>query len=225
MQKLLTLSLFALALPPTLASAVAIAPGRVKLESMESTKGNKLYVLWITGAVAYPMASDMEEAFAKAELDKPVAIDLDSRGGSVEEGKKIIRLIQAERARGRRVDTVVQNGNHCGSMCVPIFVQGENRIAGEVSAFMFHGATQAAFTNVPNALMTAELLNTFVAAGVNKDWLNSLKEKGVFSTPGEYWISGKDLLDAKSGVVTRLKGQYEQFEPWHAPFDPNIRSR
>jgi ATP-dependent protease ClpP protease subunit len=181
-------------------------------------------VLKIKGPIAYPLAMEVRDAFKKYK-DRPTFIfDLDSNGGSTKEGEKIIAMMRKMRSEGKTILTVVDNGQNCGSMCVPVYLQGERRYAGEVSAWFFHGVTRS-FSNVPIEARTRALLNIFIDAGVSEKWLDKMWERKAFSTPGEYWMSGTELHKEKSGIITHLRGRHRTYEPVELPFDPQIRPR
>lgn len=207
------------------AQAQVLQPGTVKLTNAKGAQDQAIYVLTIKGTIASPMAQMVEAELAKATANQSLLLRLNSEGGSVTEGEKIIALLQKEKDLKRDLRSSVMNGEICASMCVFIYVQGTKRYAGEVASFMFHGATQFATTNIPDPWKTREQLHTFTKAGVSSTWLNRLWDEGAFTKPGAYWMSGKDLIDAQSGVVTDLLSRHEIDEPWSAPFDPNIRPR
>jgi len=202
------------------------AASRNGFEYIEAgAQGNDGYAVFkLEGMIAYPMAREIEDQLVQIPSDEKILIDLNSGGGSVDEGIKIIDIIKREINNGRNINTLVDQGAVCGSMCVPVFVQGVKRTAGSASAFMFHGA-RPFHSNIPNAERTKRLLNIFIDAGVSQEFLNDLGNQGVFSTPGEYWLSGRELDQAKAGIITRLLPAHRKFTPWTAPFDPQIRSR
>lgn len=188
-------------------------------------EGNKDYVVFkLEGMIAYPMAREIEEHLDQIAADQTILFHLNSGGGSVDEGLKIISLIQREKLGGRTINTFVDQAEMCGSMCVPIFVQGMTRSAGTTSAFMFHGV-RPFHSNIPVVARTRELLKIFTEAGVSETFLDELWDLGVFDTPGEYWISAKDLVQQETQVVNRLLAAHRKYEPWTAPFDPQIRPR
>lgn len=187
--------------------------------------GNKDYAVFkLEGMISYPMAREIEEHLELIEPDRKLLFHLNSGGGSVDEGLKIIAIMRREIAAGRVVNTFVDQAEMCGSMCVPLFVQGLSRSAGTTSAFMFHGV-RPFHSNIPVVSRTRDLLNIFIDAGVSETFLDNLWEIGVFDTPGEYWISAKELVEADAGVITKLLPAHRKFEPWTAPFDPQIRPR
>lgn len=216
----------ALVLFPAIAPAQSLVPGKVQLEERKSGKtGKEFYVIALTGALAYPLAREFDELVESFKDDRPLLVHLNSGGGSYQEGLKIIATLRRLAQEGREVNTTVHNGEICGSMCVPVFLQGRKRFAGEVAAFMFHGVVAHGFTNVPNEAKTREALNLFLDAGVSKEWLDGMWGKKVFSLPGQYWMTAGELHRENSGIVTEIIPRHEVFEPWSAPIDPQIRPR
>lgn len=210
------------------ASAMTLVPGKVELVDLESkTKdGLSRYAIQLTGAIAYPMADEIQEIFEqKIPREKSaVILHVNSGGGSLDEGMKIIAVINEQKER-HEIVTTVRNGEICGSMCVPVYMTGTRRFAGETTGFMFHGVTRA-FSNIPDQRRTREMLGVvMVTQGVSASWLQGLWDQGVFSTPGEYWVTGKELVEQNAGVVTELIGRHVKFEPFEMPIDPQIRPR
>ena len=205
-----------------------LPPGHVEFDDLESKTAGGLsrYVIRVTGNIAFPMADEIDQIFsAKIPMVRShVILHLNSGGGALDEGLKIISLLE-ERKKIHNVVTTVRNGEMCGSMCVPIFMVGVKRFAAVTAAFMFHGVTKF-HSNVPDQERTRHWLsNVMVPQGVSEEWLQGLWAKGVFSTPGEYWMTGKELLDEKSGVITDIMDRHVKLEPVELPFDPQIRSR
>jgi hypothetical protein len=62
-----------------------------------------------------------------------VALFLDSAGGRVDDGDRLIEALNEIKLRHQLI-TVVPHGKLCASMCIPIFLQGEDRLRrGQVS--------------------------------------------------------------------------------------------
>ncbi|MFN7728924.1 MAG: ATP-dependent Clp protease proteolytic subunit [Bdellovibrio sp.] len=202
--------------------AQSLEAGAISLADGTDAKDQPLYVLRIQGAIAWPMADKLEQILAPLKPKQPLLIILNSNGGAANEGLKLIALLTAEKRNGRKILTSVENGTTCASMCVMLYAQGENRYAGEASMFMFHGATRHEMTNVPNELKTREMLQILIDAGVSKKWIDQLWALKVFTLPGSYWMSGRELVDAGSNLVTRAISRHEIEEPWYAPFDPTM---
>ena len=95
------------------------------------------------GEVRRGMAEKIHAAFEKHKLSHSVIrLVIDSPGGSVREGERVIRVLQAIKAT-HRLSTVVMPGKRCGSMCVFIYVQGEKRFAAPASIWLFHEVSRS----------------------------------------------------------------------------------
>src|SRR4029077_6748174 len=66
-----------------------------------------------------------------------VVLFLDSAGGKVDDGDRVIEVLNEIKLRHQLI-TVVPHGKLCASMCIPIFLQGEDRIAARASIWLFH---------------------------------------------------------------------------------------
>lgn len=144
---------------------------------------------------------------------------LNSPGGSISETRKIKEVLDTAKSRGVVVTTQVNNGDECDSNCVPLFAQGNIRKAGAVAAFMFHGVSTPILTNIPEKASTEEML-AMIRNGVNDVWLQKLIEMQVFSIPAMFWMSGAELYNENSGLVTELLPRFEKF----APYDKTYRA-
>lgn len=209
----------------TFAQAQVLVPGEVKYFESRNASDQPLDVIEINGTIAYPMADLFQAELAKTHQGRALLVRLNSPGGSNEQGNKIIQMLQDKRQDGTVLDTSVENGTVCASMCVPLFMQGRKRYGGEGSLFMFHGATQPSFSNIPHPLVTEDVIQTMIRAGMSSEWIQKRRQEGVFSKPGAYWISGRELFDQNAGVITKLIPRHVVEEPWTAPFDTNIRPR
>src|SRR5262249_6779829 len=74
-------------------------------------------------------------------LSQRVVLFLDSAGGQVDEGDRVIEVLKEIKQRHQLI-TVVPDGKLCASMCIPIFLQGEDRLAARASLWIFHEAAQ-----------------------------------------------------------------------------------
>jgi hypothetical protein len=70
-----------------------------------------------------------------------VVLFLDSTGGQVEEGDRGIHVLDEIKPTHRLV-TAVLNGKLCASMYIPIFLQGDDRLAARTSSWIFHEAAK-----------------------------------------------------------------------------------
>jgi ATP-dependent protease ClpP protease subunit len=161
--------------------------------------------------VAAPMAYRLREAFGawRARTDL-VVIELDSPGGALTEGRAVIEAIERMKAT-HRVNTRVRAGRLCASMCAPIFLAGEERLAGAGARFMFHEPTSVDYFTEKESKkpaferrMDAERFfeRYFERSPMTPAWRERLREdwKGR-----DVWKSAEELVAEESGVVTRLE--------------------
>jgi ATP-dependent protease ClpP protease subunit len=176
-------------------------------------------VLGWSGPVQEPMSERIASAFDRYKADRRrLVLVLNSPGGSIEHGRKVVAAI---RARGRAVDTFVQKAGVCGSMCVPIFLVGTERLADPEAFFMKQtvkegvrednkrqqvpASEEAAFSETVKAIetqVTDDLFrNDIGIRGVNMAWLAGMRRK---IASRDVWMSGQQLADEGSGIVDRL---------------------
>lgn len=176
--------------------------------------------LEIKGTIAYPIASQVAEALNFLPNGKTVTLVLNSPGGLNEEGFALIKVIDENRSR-LTINTLVDNGSQCSSMCIPIFVQGEKRTAAQAAVFLFHGSARSAFTNEIDLPATEEYLNSLRARGVEEQFIQALKKEGVFIEPTDAWLNGAQLLEMNSGVATEVVSSLVKHKPWKSSFNPD----
>ena len=81
------------------------------------TSPDAIVMEW-NGGIAKPMADQIRGAFkANEERARRVVFRINSGGGSVAEGERVIEVLREIR-RTHRLETVVERGARCGSMCV-----------------------------------------------------------------------------------------------------------
>lgn len=158
-----------------------------------------------------PMARRFAEGFEEwRDRSGRIIIDLNSPGGAIREGEAVIREIEKMK-RTHIIDTRVRNRRACYSMCVPIFLQGEQRSAAANARFMFHEPTAYDYftgEKVDEPKFERELTSRrffnryFVDSEMNPVWRDNLAEewrgKDVFRT-------ARELVDEKSNIVTVLE--------------------
>ncbi len=84
------------------------------------------------------MSAEINEAFEQyKDRVNTVELKLDSGGGSVKEGERVISILQNIK-KTHKLATAVGAGKKCGSMCVFIYVQGQKRLAAPASLWLFH---------------------------------------------------------------------------------------
>lgn len=178
-------------------------------------------VLGWSGPVREPMSERVAAAIDRYQADpRRLVLILNSPGGSVEHGRKVVAAI---RARNRAVDTLVEKAGVCASMCVPIFLSGTRRIAHPEAYFMFHQVSlnskarettkrqelseseKAALSQVVKTIethVTDEFFRSDISIrGVNTASLARMREK---ISGRDVWMSGQQLVDEGSGIVDGL---------------------
>src|SRR5258708_38852405 len=99
------------------------------------------------------MADNLRAAVGKCGMTlNRLVLFLDSAGGQVEEGDRVIAVLNEIKLR-HQLTTVVPHGKLCASMCIPIFLQGEDRLAARASLWIFHEAAQRQANGQPRTDM------------------------------------------------------------------------
>ena len=96
------------------------------------------------------------------------------------------------------------------SMCVPIFLQGDNRIAAPDARFMFHepkryfddGSEAKGFSFEREALTRRFFNKYFVNSPMDAQWRGQLEKDWIGK---DIFMSGAQLLEDGSNIVTRLE--------------------
>lgn len=178
------------------------AAGTLKI-ARSPQKPDTIYLIW-KGPMYPPMAKQFAKAIAehRATSSRFVLL-LNSPGGSVAEGERVIALLQDLR-QTHRLDTLVQAGWTCGSMCPFVFAQGERRFAAPASMWLFHEVSVAdPATGKPLTLNRERWLGLidkyFVPAGLSETWLEKMKTVVVSR---DYFVSGDSLIQHHSGLIT-----------------------
>lgn len=182
---------------------------------------DKEIILQLHDVIQHPAAVEFQDSYPFLSKSKPIVIDLNSGGGSIEEGNKIITFVEKLKSEGFNVRTRVQNGRMCGSMCVPIFLSADTREAGEVSAFMFHGVT-VGWSTVPNKEKTLDLFKYMKGRGLTEEFEKFLWDEEALSLPGEYWISGSEMMTLNTGVITEISSHHVLREKVVMPYFPKL---
>ncbi|MEO0400416.1 MAG: ATP-dependent Clp protease proteolytic subunit [Pseudomonadota bacterium] len=172
-------------------------------------EGGAVVLSW-RSAVEAPMARRFEEAFdAWADETDRFIIDLNSPGGSLGEGARVIEVIE-EMQRTHQVDTHVGRGRSCLSMCVPIFLLGEERRAAGSSRWMFHEpSTRDAVTGEEVRIPRFEqryvadrfVERYFVQSPMDQEWLAKLEEDWQGK---DVWRTGRQLYGEGANVILEL---------------------
>lgn len=176
---------------------------------LQISKQADAVVLTWQSDIDIPMAKRFEEAFnAWSDKTDKFVINLNSRGGALREGRLVIELIE-QMKKTHLIETNVESGAFCLSMCVPIYLRGEIRSASVNSAWMFHQPTAYDFitgdevsTNKDRLIAGERFIKKYFAdSDMNQEWLNRLKQKWIGK---DVWYSGQQLLDENSNVIQRI---------------------
>lgn len=181
-----------------------------RLGVREDPASDAVILSW-SSPVGAPMARRFEEAYRQYDDEvSTFVIELNSPGGTVAEGKRVVQMLD-RMARTHNLETRVGAGGDCLSMCVPIFLTGETRIAAADARFMFHEpASFDSFTgertNEPafERRFTADRFfeRYFENSPMTPAWRTQLESDWVGR---DVWKSGADLWRENSGVLTALE--------------------
>ena len=161
-------------------------------------------------AVEAPMAVRLETLFdewrGRADI---IIIDLSSPGGSLREGGKVIDVID-EMKKTHTVETRVGRNRVCLSMCVPIFLQGDYRVASRNSRWMFHEPISTdAVTG--EEVARPEFEKTYVSNKFFDDYFSTSEMDPVWRerlrkewVGREIWKSGDELVAEGSNIINAL---------------------
>jgi hypothetical protein len=202
--------------------ARAAADFQMLTSKENSTIAEDTVVLLLRGNIDQRAATDLSDIWSSVSTTyKRLILDIDSPGGILSETERVVAVI-ADIRRTVRVDTLVRHGAMCASACVAIFVQGEERLAGGASAWMFHGACYA-HSNIPSLSLTDRFLDLLRNAGVSDRFLCSLVEEGYLTNPGKLWLSGYELFHVyQANVITELLEPWRPEAAYSWPADPLI---
>jgi len=206
-----TLTLFVIAALLTARNEALIFrdEGRLIVEPDRSDPG--AVVFYWRGAVEAPMAQRFAEAFDEWRYDADrFVIDLHSPGGDLREGEMVVRLIE-DMKQTHGVDMRVRARRACYSMCVPIFLQGDERIAAPSARFMFHEpAAYDYFTgeqidepDFEKRRSTRRFVQRyFVRSPMDPEWLENLTREW---RARDVRRNARQLVEEGSNIVTSLQ--------------------
>lgn len=180
-------------------------------------------IVLLSGIIRSPMEREFKKLIMSLDHSKPVELRLNSVGGSIYETRSLIEFLNTFKTSGGELITRVDQGEMCASSCVPLFVQGSKRVAGNVSSFMFHGVAVLMITNIPSEFETNIMLKYYREAGIQENWIQEHLALKVWSTPNETWYNGKELYENGSSFVTDLLNNRTLFEPYNRDFGDRPR--
>ena len=185
--------------------------GTGKLEVKPHPSDSDAIIFSWRGPVEAPMARRFREAFEDHRGEaRRILIDLHSPGGSLAQGGDVIDEINFMK-RTHAVDAYVGRRSRCLSMCVPIFLQGERRVASPTSRWMFH---QPVFSDAvtgeevtPPEFERRRSASRFVRrylepTDIDQEWLENLQKDW---RRGDVWKTGRELFDERSNIIQSLE--------------------
>ena len=190
--------------PPVMHGPAAPAGDRGTLTVTSPYGSPGTVILRWDGTIATPMAQNIEKAIdAFRSSRRRFVLVLNSGGGSVAEGERVIALLQKIRAT-HQLDTAVERGGRCGSMCVPIYLQGQSRFGARSSAWLFHEITRPStnfgkHTKVEGSYMRL-IEKYWIPAGVSKTWVDRMLQ---LADGHDYWQTGENLINDGANIITR----------------------
>ena len=156
-------------------------------------EGDVVFMHW-DGAVDPPMARALSSAWRKEGPASALVLTLNSPGGSVDEGEDVIRWLNRLHTKTNVITHVGLDG-YCASMCVPIFLAGEQRSAAASSTFVFHQAYSG-----DEQLMASQVFHQFLRkSAMDEAWGGRLE--AAIRDDQEVWKSGRELKRERSNIV------------------------
>lgn len=183
------------------------APGNVRLLTRDEEPGIPpgMIAIEIEGMIDRAVASRLDAIWRETKDDQSISrivVNLDSAGGWVDQTEPVLATLAEMRDGPRELVTLVENGNTCGSLCVILFVQGEQRIAYPASAWMFHGC-RIANSVIPDPARTETMFGYLRERGIDSAFIDDFFAQGLHQTPGELWLSGTELAE-RSDIILKL---------------------
>ena len=172
-------------------------------------EGDAVILSW-SSPIELPMERRFQEAYAEwANKTDKFIINLNSGGGSLREGRLVIDVID-QMKKTHLVETTVGEGANCLSMCVPIYLHGEQRSASRNSRWMFHQPSAYDYITDEKVEENESDRNTasdrffqkyFVNSEMDPKWRNNLQKEWVVK---DVWRTGQQLFDEQSNIILTL---------------------
>jgi hypothetical protein len=195
--------------PVSSAAAIQADHGELRVGTSPAHPG-AIVMSW-QGKIAAPMAKQIKDAFDQRKWAATrVVLQLSSGGGIVADGERVIEVLQ-DIKKTHQLQTVVNHGQMCGSMCVFIFAQGDKRTAALSSTWLFHEVSKMdpatkRVTGIDRPRWE-RLVDLYLRpAGVSAEWIANMKPYTVRS---DYWQTGADLVNEKSGLIHEPLGNQQ----------------
>lgn len=160
-------------------------------------------IIRIDGVITAVVAERFMDIFRALPARRPVMVELNSPGGFTKAGYAMIDLMQAERAAGRPIATVVGKRASCESMCFGVFMAGHPRYAAAGAEFMVHAPHMATDGRV-TLKTTQVMIERIVRLGASTAWIDQVRAAGGFSGRMDFRQNATQLIGNGSNTVTNL---------------------
>lgn len=174
-----------------------------------SVRGKTAFMFW-NHDIKLPMARRITEAYERdgSQVTRFILV-LDSPGGALHEGGEVIEVLQKIKTT-HQLHTFVGPNSNCLSMCVPIYLQGQKRLAAPESRWMFHepisvdphtGEQVKQLEFEANFYARRFFERYFTNSEMAPAWRKQLERdwKGK-----EIWKTGQQLFDEGANIITQL---------------------
>lgn len=148
--------------------------------------------VFVRGPIEPAMAAEVARRIAGSTAST-IVVDLASDGGQVQAGLGIITAMEAVRGRVRLVTRV---RDHCHSMCVALFLAGDDRIAEPGARFLLHGVTD--LDGVPQPAATVGMVAYYLVRGMDPAWIRAQVEDGRLLSAEPVALSGGQMAELAS---------------------------
>lgn len=143
----------------------------------------------VSGPIDGVLARRVAERIDASEATT-IRLELESNGGWVQAGFDIVAAIERARPRARIVTRV---RDHCHSMCVALFLAGDERVADPGASFILHAATDLEGHPLPTE--TGWLLGYYLTRGVDPRWLAEGVAPEMLISNATVSLSGHQLAE------------------------------
>lgn len=162
-------------------------------------------IMW-SGRIQKPMAQQLSQTIETwhGKALNGFELVLNSRGGKMREGRKVINILRKLKTT-RRLNTAVHPGTICGSSCIPIYLQGQERAAGAATLWLLHEVGRSdPKTRKLIALRPKKtqfyFREYFMPAGVPQAWIDMISKK---IRGRDVWWTGVQIYQSGSNIITR----------------------
>lgn len=159
--------------------------------------------LRLDGIITPDVADRFELVLDSLPAGQRLVLELNSPGGYTGAGYAMIDRLQEERNNGRLIDTRVNHGDACESMCFGVFMAGDRRFAAPGAEFMLH-APRSLTAGTVTLRSTGRMIERIKSLGADAAWVERITAEGAFSGQKDYRETAAELAADNANVVTDL---------------------